>query len=1034
MKSFGSFLSIILVGALIAFLPADGLASTYGKVTGTVQDENGNPLPGANVVVEGTQRGATSDADGSFLIIGVPPGEHEVTASMVGYATSSLRKVLVQSDFTTTVRFSLTEAALEAAEMVVTAQRPPVELDRTSSRYVIDIFEIQNVPLARTSEDLIELEPGVSMDGSLRIRGGGNEDQISEVDGVRIIRSDGETSMGGDGNVMFLGVNKSALQEVSILTGGMDAEYGHATARVSLITQEAASAFSGLGEYRFTPPMKKHWGRNVYKSGIMQKHIFDQTGSTTLPSALAGKVPDYTDEMGHYMEGSIGGPLSDQAGIFATVSHSREAGAFPEAELVEPMNYKLSGNVTFRPTGDLKLKVGGLYSYYKIWRGERRAMTSGGGLWGVDTPTNVLNLFLPGDYSAYGPQDNKEALYYAVATHSLNPKTFWEFRAAYGTRLIENQEYKTNSAARLTDDLNFTLPYDQLNFDDTDRKRWIFKGDITSQMHKNHLVKAGFEHVRYSFTQHEQNWQVRTPSVAFRYTGYGDPVIGIEPAKPTQYAAYIQDKMEFEGLIINAGIRADFFRPGEVSEPGFGNWDFWGSLTKSRARRYVDHPLTWSVSPRIGISHPISERAMVRFYTGVFRMLGTMHGYYIQSWDGNQPISADVNGNGVIDEQTELYNRLNTPHNQHGPSVASREGRESMMEVGMDWNFAGDYVGSLTMFYADKNGPGGTYYSAARHLWPAGFNGREMKAQSNATGYSARRGFELSFKKMFSQMTSFSVAWNVQWVGGHYSGQGGFMVPSAAFVNSDRFFLGTEPQPDGSETPRVPTAAERAEYVIKAQTALDTALDKVGQDGGEGAFFMPVVENGGDGLYFAPQHSIRSGSLEQGIDRRNYGSAQFLFSAPTDYHITALQGFRATMLWRIQQGLTFFYTAPGNPSRQVTGPLSTVTDLNLERDFQVGETGTVTAFVEVRNAFNQMDVGIFDGQGFEQSYMQYGLTERPPDDAEYLKYGNIEEYTVHYGAASVNRVHNTYGYFDLVDKPVTLTQPRVFTLGARLRF
>mgnify|MGYP003312581671 CR=1 FL=1 len=84
MKSFNFIVCTILVGALFAFVPVDVLASTYGKVTGSIQDENGNPLPGANIVIEGTERGGTSDADGGFLIIGVPPGEHDVQASMVG--------------------------------------------------------------------------------------------------------------------------------------------------------------------------------------------------------------------------------------------------------------------------------------------------------------------------------------------------------------------------------------------------------------------------------------------------------------------------------------------------------------------------------------------------------------------------------------------------------------------------------------------------------------------------------------------------------------------------------------------------------------------------------------------------------------------------------------------------------------------------------------------------------------------------------------------------------------------------------------
>ena len=125
-----------------------GKAGTVGKVNGVVTDAAGQPLPGANVVIEGTRRGATTDNDGYYLILSVDPGRYELTASMVGYATAVKQNALVQADFTTRVDFTLEEAALEAAEMVVVAERPPVEPDRTSTRYVINLADIQAVPLA----------------------------------------------------------------------------------------------------------------------------------------------------------------------------------------------------------------------------------------------------------------------------------------------------------------------------------------------------------------------------------------------------------------------------------------------------------------------------------------------------------------------------------------------------------------------------------------------------------------------------------------------------------------------------------------------------------------------------------------------------------------------------------------------------------------------------------------------------------------------------------------------------------------------
>ena len=68
---------------LFALILCSGL--TAQTVSGSITDENGNPLPGANVVVAGTLKGAASDASGVYSISGVSQGTHPLTASYIGY-------------------------------------------------------------------------------------------------------------------------------------------------------------------------------------------------------------------------------------------------------------------------------------------------------------------------------------------------------------------------------------------------------------------------------------------------------------------------------------------------------------------------------------------------------------------------------------------------------------------------------------------------------------------------------------------------------------------------------------------------------------------------------------------------------------------------------------------------------------------------------------------------------------------------------------------------------------------------------------
>ena len=194
-------------------------AGTHGKVMGTVLDEQGRPLPGANVVLTGTRLGASTDADGFYVILRVDPGLYTLTASMVGYRKESKGNTRIQADMTTEVRFTLKETVLQLDEFVVKAERPLIEVDKTYTQYVVGADEIEQAPLVRTTGELITLQPGVHLDGSDRIRGsntptegrgkGVGGDVAYYVDGVKLVNSDGLLTPN------WKSVNKSAVQEIS---------------------------------------------------------------------------------------------------------------------------------------------------------------------------------------------------------------------------------------------------------------------------------------------------------------------------------------------------------------------------------------------------------------------------------------------------------------------------------------------------------------------------------------------------------------------------------------------------------------------------------------------------------------------------------------------------------------------------------------------------------------------------------------------------------------------------------------------------
>ena len=155
---------------------AGAFAGTTGKLTGRVMDAaSGEPLPGVNIVIEGTRRGAQTDADGFYLILSVDPGNLTLVASMVGYNAVSQTDVLIHADFTSTVDFQLKETALEAEELVVIAERPPVEPDKTTSHYVMGAEQLESLPHGAFGHRPGRVESGRGTDQRQRHPGRGLE-------------------------------------------------------------------------------------------------------------------------------------------------------------------------------------------------------------------------------------------------------------------------------------------------------------------------------------------------------------------------------------------------------------------------------------------------------------------------------------------------------------------------------------------------------------------------------------------------------------------------------------------------------------------------------------------------------------------------------------------------------------------------------------------------------------------------------------------------------------------------------------------
>lgn len=276
---------------LMGFLAVPGVrAGTTGKIAGRVTDQNGAGLPGVAVTLEGTRLGATTDADGRYMILQVPPGVHNVTANLIGYRRSSITSVNVSADRTTDVNFRLTEATIEVGAIVVRAERPPIEVDVTSSQTVVNAARISEAPVSRML-DFLNYEPGVSVTRGteLEIRGGGPSEIRFQVDGLD--RTDGLTSK------PYTQLNQVLVSEVTLLTGGFNAEYGNVrSGMVNVVNKDGTERRSAAvalpwvsGVYNMAPARKKHFGPGGYDSDQYDYWLMS-SDSPFADSALAGPL------------------------------------------------------------------------------------------------------------------------------------------------------------------------------------------------------------------------------------------------------------------------------------------------------------------------------------------------------------------------------------------------------------------------------------------------------------------------------------------------------------------------------------------------------------------------------------------------------------------------------------------------------------------------------------------------------------------------------------------------------------------------
>jgi Carboxypeptidase regulatory-like domain/TonB-dependent Receptor Plug Domain len=250
-----------------------------------VSSSDGLTLPGATVTVQSPAlqgvRTVVTDGNGNYVIRALPPGTYEVTFEMAGLATKK-EKAIVELGRQTTLNTTLALAGVQE-EVTVTAEVSTAGLTSPTVGANYDSREITTLPTGRTPALTAELAPGLTANtpntGQVTISGAFAYDNVFMINGVDI-----NDNLFGTANNVFI---KDAIEETSVLTSGISAEYGRFTGGViNMITKSGGNQFSGS------------FRGNLSNDAWTEETPRERDAGT-----------DRTDKINQNYEGTFGGPI-----------------------------------------------------------------------------------------------------------------------------------------------------------------------------------------------------------------------------------------------------------------------------------------------------------------------------------------------------------------------------------------------------------------------------------------------------------------------------------------------------------------------------------------------------------------------------------------------------------------------------------------------------------------------------------------------------------------------------------------------------
>jgi hypothetical protein len=763
--------TLFAVVLLAAFLPASLAVAGNGKMSGTVKGPDGSAVAGANVILEGTTMGGSADVNGNYIVLNIPPGTYRVRAASVGFTAQVMEGVRVGSDQTLTLNFQLQDEAVGLAEVVIQAERPVVDKSQTSSRTRLSSDDFRALPGA----DVQSLVATSASTYKGYIRGGRVFETKTLIDGIDVTDqyaswfadvAGGSTAYGTYNAVVrnreaqnssLIDLSKSSVEEANVLTGGVGSDYSSASAGIiSYNLKEGRGDWTLRVDGRMGLEGYKNLGPDAYADDSIYFRIRDGLAASAV-QANKDKAARFTYSKDKYTYNSnpgdllldlaTGGSVTEDFGLYLTGRWYDSHGLLPN-EHTRKLNASMKANYNLTP--EMKLNATFLL--------EDRGKFLG---WKNTSYSDDFRYFLEGVPTWTGANLVGSLKW----THVLTPETFYEvqasivndnsmrgysddnndgkvgldefgdylewadtaqvnrYMASAGNAQMEKffsptprNETASENQTIMSGAANLKIARPGIYYENFTNQVMTLKGDFTTQLTANHQLRAGLQ-----ARIHDLDMTRRAGYIGGVFSAYKNYSEEIWNVKPKEYSAYVQDKMEYAGLIINVGLRLDgldlgagdfenFFAPFTTATDAGG-----GSVRVPV--RGENAPIKWFLAPRLGVSHPISDVAAMYFSFSQQQQSQPFSKLFTNYADfGNPSLPVEVRTN-----QDPI--------------------RSTNYDLGLQWAFLDGYGLDINAFYKDIQSYGGTGLVVTPVAPWRSYN------INTEFGYADSRGVEVTLRK-----------------------------------------------------------------------------------------------------------------------------------------------------------------------------------------------------------------------------------------------------------------------------------------------